>query len=154
MRDHFGFAAPDSVWETLPEAITESITACGVNRTLPMYRIAAQELERAIDGLRSSNIHQFALVLTQGTVRLKQRLKLTDENATDLDIVIAGQSPTVRWTGMTQPPTAAELTTHVNLAEQSISILARAQAAVCLENLHLYNGKVRQIVTRRLAHAS
>ena len=133
-------------FSALPEAQTatiETITACGQNWTLPVYRIAAEDLERVINVLHSTKILRFALLLQQGTARLTKNLVLTKSTA-GMHIVIAGQAPR-GWLGMSQPPTAKQLTTHVDLAKHKIFIMGGGSAektSVCLEHLHLSNGKV------------
>ena len=126
----------------LPEAKTESIHACGRNWTLPVYRITAEDLQRVIDKLRSHNVQQYALLLNQGNARIQKTLEIV-QNGTQglLDIVIAGQLPQ-GWAEMTQPPTAAQLTTRVDLAWHSIFISGGAGSVVCLQDLHLSNGRV------------
>ena len=127
---------------SLPEAKNESITACGKNRTLLVYEIAAEDLERTINVLLSKHVTHFALRLAQGTARLKSRLTLqTKDTNTWLDIVIAGQFPQ-GWMGMSQPPLAGQLTTRIDLAAQSVFISGGREDVVCLQDLHFSNGKV------------
>ena len=130
----------------LPEAKTETITACGENKTLPVYRIAAADLEHVIGALHSSKIYRFALLLQQGKARLNRRLALrsADNGTRTLDVVIAGHLPQ-GWMEITQPPTAAMLTTRVDLQKNSIFVEGGAGSAVCFQDLHLSNGKVRRI---------
>ena len=84
-----------------------------------MYEIAADNLELMVSVLLEKNITQFALRLRQGTARLKRGLKLhTTDTTRGLDVVIAGQF-SQGWMGMSQPPTTAQLTTHIDLAASS-----------------------------------
>ena len=131
---------------TLPEAKMESITACGENKTLPVYRIAAADLERVIDMLHSNDIYQFALLLKQGKSRPQKRLELrsTDNSTIGLDIVIAGQLPR-GWMDITQPPIETQLTTHVDLQKHSIFVSGGAESTVCFQDLRMSNGKVCHI---------
>ena len=125
----------------LPEAITETITACGQNKTLPVYRIVPEDLERAIRELQRKSIHQFALLLSEGLGIIKNDLKLAYNNRSGMDIVVAGQLPK-GGTTVTQPPTAAQLATHIDLNDNSIFISGGAEDEVCLQDLDLHNGKV------------
>ena len=128
----------------LPEAKSESISACGQNRTLPVYRIPAEDLEHTIDVLlHKTNIYQFVLLLKQGSTTLNQRLILSSGNssARRLDIVIAGQTLQGQRE-MTEPPKVAELRTRVDLKQNSIFVVGGSDSAVCFQDLHLKNGKV------------
>ena len=140
----------------LPEAVIETISACGENKTLPVYRIIAEDFERAIDGLllRSKSIHRFALFLSEGHARVKKDLKIQHSSvdvlnsSVELDIVIAGQLP-AGWTKMTQPPTAAQLTTHIDLAQHAVFISSGgAETRVCLQ-VHLSSIDFAHVITKK-----
>ena len=108
-----------------------------------MYRIAAEDLERALDELIGKDIRRFSLVLGPGTAVLSKVLTLGSlDGSSELEIVIAGEQPVAvtQQVGMTRPPAATELTTHIDLAQRSIFITAPG-GAVCLQDLHLHNGK-------------
>ena len=130
-----------SAWTLL--ARNETFTACGANKRLPVYRIAAEDLERALDELIGKDIRRFSLVLGPGTAVLSKVLTLGSlDGSSELEIVIAGEQPVAvtQQVGMTRPPAATELTTHIDLAQRSIFITA-SRGAVCLQDLHLHNGK-------------
>ena len=130
--------------------LNETIMACGENRAqLPVYRIAAENLEQAFDELLGKGIHRFALLLKPGTALLTKPLTI-GVGSSALEIVVAAEhSQDVT----TMAPTAAELTTRVNLAKHQIFISAAfgnpvpvpgfPAASVCFQDLRIYNGQVK-----------
>ena len=124
----------------LPEATNETITACGQNRTLPVFRGLPDNLEFALDELQKRNVRQFAVLLSQGTAMLQEDITFSTTDLSRLDVVIMGQLPQ-GWAGMTQPPAAAQLMTKVDLNQHHILVMG-ADMAVCLQDLHLFKGKV------------
>ena len=126
----------------LPAARTEVINACGMSKTLPVYRVAVEDFERAIDELRDSAVRRYAIQLTDGTGRLTKPLTLMGKVTED--VVILGQRP-LALASAAQAPTAEEIESHIDLGEHNIAIAVDPsvpQAEVCMMDLRLHNGKV------------
>ena len=124
----------------LGEGKNETIIACGESRQLPVYRIAARDLEPKIDELRRSGITEFALNLTaEGEAKLSKDLVLHG------GVVIAGQLPH-GWMGMTEPPVQVPTKVHLNSKHILIQPTSGGVGEVCLQDLHLRDGKVQLIL--------
>ena len=132
---------------TTLKATTETIHACGETRTdLPVYRIEAANMEHALKKLLSDNVYKFALLLKPGNAFLTRRLTINPITPSGFDIVIAGERP--HESQNERPPNATELTTHLNLARHSFAVTETSHndtigAAVCLQDIHFFNGEVR-----------
>ena len=132
----YGFARSLCLWRNaedfaLPSPITNMTTnACGENRSLPVYKVAAIFFEKAIDELKNRSISKFVLQLGEGEAYLEKTMHLAD-----LDAVIAG----VKWTSHEQPLTTINLQGSQEQERPMLWSDTKGNSRFCLQDVLLFN---------------
>ena len=135
----FDFAKSICRWQNttgfiLPEPNpSETVNACGETHTLPVYTIEAQAFEAALGALRSKQIHRFMLRLGEGAAYVHGQVSFTGSEGGTV-VVLAGA----------QAPHGSVPLTSIDLGEKHIYIDSGTSGkpiSVCMQDLHLHNGK-------------